>query len=591
MCGICGIIPASGRAIRKMNPLMLHRGPDGEGYYEDETISLGHTRLAIIDLKTGNQPIYNETREICIIFNGEIYNYKDLRRQLEGKHRFYTNSDTEVIVHLYEEMGVECLKKMNGMFAFAIWDKRKESLFLARDRLGIKPLYYTEEGPFAFASELAPLISLLEQKTIDPFALSVYLTLGYIFSPHTIIREIKKLPPGYFGIWKDGRFSVKRYWSVKVGGRKAGMKEHNAVFKIRSLMDESVRLRLKADVPVGILLSGGIDSAVITAVASKYKSNIHTFTVGFSDEEYDERGYARLIARKFNTNHKEILVDTDIWEELQNVINFVDEPIADEALIPTYLISKLASEDVKVILSGEGGDENFGGYPRYLLSTLSDRLVDVTPLKTIMEMLYPFLGSGAKTHLKKMLSAEKDTLKKNIKWLSIFTEEEKKRLLGKPLEEIDLSGDGLKSLFYFDLTKWLPDDILQKLDRATMANSIEGRVPFLDHNVVSYCAGMGETLKIRGFNTKYLLKTAYRDMIPEEIIKRRKHGFLSPFNEWFDDKFLDECRSILSHSKFNHIYTEEIISQAKANRDCAKKLWTLLMFEMWRERQKIDFNF
>ncbi len=589
MCGICGIIPSSGDTIREMTTSLFHRGPDGEGYYEDETISLGHRRLAIIDLAKGDQPIYNEDGEICIVFNGEIYNYRDLRRELEKRHKFYTNSDTEVIVHLYEELGTGCLNRLNGMFAFAIWDKRERKLFLARDRMGIKPLYYTEDGIFAFASELKSLIPILKKKEIDPFALSTYLSLGYVLSPHTILRGVKKLPQGHFAVWKDGKVAVERYWEIGGDSSVKSFGDREEVVRVvRSLIDDAVRTRLHADVPLGVLLSGGLDSAVITAVASRYKPHLKTFTVGFESEGYDERKYARLVAESFNTDHRDILVGPQIEDVFHTVMDFVDEPIADEALVPTYLISRLASRDVKVVLTGEGGDESFGGYPRYLLSILSDKIGDVAFLRVVSRIFSPFLRERERAYLRRLFSGERDTLKRNLRWLSIFTEDEKRRLCAEKLSEFEFSGRGIESLFQFDLTRWLPDDVLQKLDRTTMANSIEGRVPLLDHQLVSYCAGIDSRLKLRGFDTKFLLKIAYRDVLPEKILRRRKHGFLSPFTEWFDDNFLHMCRSILSHSKFDPTYTREIIDNAKRDRGCAKKLWSLVVFELWRQKQKID---
>ncbi len=594
MCGICGIIPKHQTTIRKMTALLSHRGPDGDGYYEDETISLGHRRLAIIDLERGDQPTYNEDKTICIVFNGEIYNYKALRRELMRDHRFYTESDTEVLVHLYEDMGTGCLERLNGPFAFAIWDKKKRELFLARDRLGIKPLYYTEDGPFAFASNLGSLMPVLRDKVIDPFAFSLYLSLGYVLSPYTMVSGIKKLLPGSFGVWKDGRLNIKRYWEVdwkEKGKRRKEKGEKEVVHTLRALIDESVRLRLQADVPVGVLLSGGIDSAVVTAVASKYEPHLRTFTVGFNTAEFDERGYARLISKRFNTDHKEILAISDMEEELMTMMEFVDEPIADESLIPTYLISKLAGEDVKVVLTGEGGDENFAGYPRYILSFLSLLVQGIMPVKMAIEALSPFVGAKNRVYFERLLSTERNILKKNLDWLSIFSEDEKRRLCGKNLKQIEFEGEGIESLFHFDLTRWLPDNVLQKLDRATMANSIEGRVPFLDHRLVSYCAGIASSVKLRGFNTKYLLKLAYSDAIPEQILRRRKHGFLAPFSEWFADKFLTLSQSVLSHSSFNSDYIKEILNRAGDERPYARKLMALLVFELWREREGVRMNY
>lgn len=592
MCGICGIIPSSKEAIKRMNTSMAHRGPDGAGYYEDDNISLGHSRLAIIDLETGDQPIFNENRDICIVFNGEIYNYKELRRELKSRHRFYTDSDTEVIVHLYEELGSKCLNRLNGMFAFAIWDKSERKLLLARDRMGIKPLYYTDDGAFVFASELKALIPQLNRKEIDPFAFSSYLTLGYVISPHAILKGVKRLPQGHFAIWKDGKLRIEKYWSLdkrEERNNKENQDISDVAENIRTLIDNSVKVRLQADVPLGVLLSGGLDSAIITAVASKYKSRLKTFTVGFKSKEYDERGYAKIVSERFNTEHRDIQIDSGIEEHLYKVMEFVDEPIADEALITTYLISKLASEEVKVVLTGEGGDENFAGYPRYLLAILSEKFGDKGFFKITSKVILPFLGKRQRIYLEKLFMQERDILKKNISWLSIFSEEEKKRLYNENLTELEISGKGIESLFRFDLERWLPDDVLQKLDRMTMANSIEGRVPLLDHKLVSYCRGINKNLKIKRFNTKYILNFAYKDILPGEILRRRKHGFLSPFEEWFDESFLSVCRSILGKSMFNYKFVEEIIKRAGMDRGYARKLWTLIVFELWRKKYGVGF--
>lgn len=615
MCGICGTYGScESPLIRNMCEIMGHRGPDDEGVYLDRAagIALGVKRLSIIDLETGHQPIHNEDETIRLVLNGEIYNYMTLRDALQRKgHSFYTKSDTETVVHLYEDLGERCLHELNGMFAFALWDKRQTRLFLARDRLGIKPLYYVDgaRGEFAFASELKTLLRLpYLSAEIDLDALDAYITLGYVPAPLTILKGVKKLLPGHLIRMDKHGLCIERYWDVPIG-REAVSSEEECPARLRDLLEDSVRLRLVSDVPLGALLSGGIDSSTVVALMSQFSSRVKTFSVGFEKADYDETTHARIVAQRFGTDHLELIMKPEV-DLLPRLVWYLDEPIADQAAVPTYLICRLAKSRVTVVLSGEGGDEQFAGYPRYILSLISDRYSKAPPkLKNSFLRLVdiPAFPEAYRRVVRKLTYAAQDPMARNLRWVSNFSPEEKAQLYSDRLlaaladrDLLDLLPsslrrtnwrDPLSPLMHLDMKTWLVDDILMKVDRMSMANSLEARVPFLDHRVVEFSATIPAGLKLKGLTTKYILKRMARSLLPKETIRRKKQAFLVPTNLWFREELRDFARGTLLDSRFekrgyfNQSYVRRILDeQLSGKSDNSQKLWNLMILELWHRQ-------
>jgi asparagine synthase (glutamine-hydrolysing) len=508
MCGIAGIYGVSDKTlVKRMCDKIIHRGPDEVGYYIDGNVSLGMRRLSIIDLSTGSQPIFNEDGSIVVVFNGEIYNFKELREDLEQKgHHFSTNSDTEVIVHAYEEYGYECLKRFNGMFAIALWDTNRKELFLARDRIGIKPLYYTMiDESVVFASEIKSILEYDEiKREVDEEALAEYFILRYVPAPLTILKGIRKLEPGSYMVVNGNGVKRKKYWSLDAC---KSIHKNEAYFKenILKTLKDSVKRRLIADVPLGVFLSGGVDSSTITAIASDFSFEpVKTFSVGFYGSEYDETPYARDVAEYFGTDHTEEWVDIENVDLLPKLIYHTDEPLADPAILPTYLISKVARKRVKVILSGEGGDEAFAGYDRYSSELKAYRALKYFP--NLLKKLVFKLGEGV----------NEGALKKYLLYLGSRTTQENSYFYRLKLRDsghlnadilrtgnegnnalslFHSDGDYLNCMLRFDINYWLPDDLLMKVDKMTMANSLEARVPFLDHNLLQLAYGAPSNMK------------------------------------------------------------------------------------------------
>jgi len=628
MCGICGIIgERNEELIRRMTGTMLHRGPDGEGYFLDDGISLGMRRLAIIDLKTGDQPVFNEDKTLCVIFNGEIYNFQEIRKELEAKgHIFRTNSDTEVIVHSYEEYGQRCVEKFNGMFAFAIWDRREKSLFIARDRIGIKPLYYTiHNNKFIFASEIKAILEYGGiKKELDYSALDLYLTLQYVPGPLTMFQGIKKLEPGNFLIYKNGRMNIEKYWEIPLVGEKI-TDLHEAKERLNQLLGDSVRLRLISDVPLGILLSGGIDSSLMVAFASRlYGEKVKTFTVGFGKEgeEYDERPFARKIADRFGTEHHEFTIMPDVFSLLPKLIYHMDEPVADQAALPVYLLCKTAKDYVTVLLTGEGGDELFGGYPKYILHRIAISLSAVP--EDIRRKLFFTLSRILKYNprlssaLMRLSTGNKDDILRNFEWTTLnFSPQEKNRLFNeKMLEKINKSNfiefangfystphkEWLDKIIACDIKTWLVDDILMKVDKMSMAASVEARVPLLDYKLVEFAFKIAPELKINGFKTKIILKELLKNTIPADILERRKTAFRIPSSEWLrgDLKgflkfhFIEKTSSL--HEYFDKGYlTQLLVNHLTLKEDNSQRIWNLLCFDIWHkiylEGTKVEYEF
>jgi len=620
MCGICGYIGDSGlgssdlETIKRMNEAIYHRGPDDEGYFVENNIALGVRRLSIIDLIRGHQPIYNETGTIVIVFNGEIYNFKELRIDLErGGHQFSTNSDTEVIVHLYEDFGFDCLKKLNGMFAFAIYDKAEDLLFMARDRLGIKPLHYYSGGKvFVFGSELKSLLLFPGlRREIDLKSLNRYLTFEYVPTPLTIYKDIYKLPPGYYLVFKKGRLLIKRYWNLSYKDNPIKSKDECAE-KLRWYIADSVKKRMISDVPLGAFLSGGIDSSLITAFMVRQCSRkVKTFNVSFDDKSFDESRYARKIASFLGTEHyEERLTPKMLLDLVPQIIGVLDEPFADASAIPTYLLSKFTRESVTVALSGDGGDEVFGGYPTYQAHKMA---------RYFPKVIYP-VARGLVNRLpvsddnitfdfkaKKFISGIPYSPEiRNQIWLGSFEPFQKRELFSAEVREylrsddefdiLSKSLDGcdadnyLERVLWLDMHFYLQDNMLVKVDRTSMANSLEVRVPYLDHRLVEFVCSLPPSMKLNGFTTKYILKRASKDLLPDEIINRPKKGFGVPVAKWVKNELksfildvLDEKR-IKREGVFNPRFIRGLLEDHfRGARDNRKLIWTLAVFELWRE--------
>lgn len=622
MCGICGIYGFSGLRpdaediTKKMCSVMVHRGPDDEGFYSDGKVSLGMRRLSIIDLVTGHQPITNEDKNVWVVYNGEIYNYPELREQLIQKgHTFATRSDTEVIVHLYEEEGGNFVSKLNGMFAIALWDKKENTLYLVRDRLGIKPLHYWNSGnTLVFSSEIKSILQAGYRRELDFDGLSRFFTFEYIPAPQTIFKGIKKLLPGHMMVIKDSKVQIKQYWDVTYSSGTSNTKNEKTIMEeIYHRLKESVRKRMISDVPLGVFLSGGMDSSSITALMSEVAvSKIKTFSIGFKEETFNELGYAKMVADRFQTDHQEFFVESNLVRELvPKLIEYLDEPLADASIIPTYIISNLARKYVTVVLAGEGGDELFAGYdtykayqvarfyrkvPKFIRDRLVKNIVRGLPAsgkrlsfefkakKFISGIDYPpeisnFIWWGAYG------PAEKDKL---------FTADILEKLSEDPFAPISFhlgncsTEETVSRLGYLDLKLFLQDDLLVKTDRMSMANSLEIRVPFLDHTFVEYAATIPSSLKLKGLTTKHILKKAMTPYLPPKILTRKKIGFDIPLGVWIRNELKDFVTDVLSpanlnkHRFFNQATIEKLLKEHfQGAHNHRQLLWPLIIFQFW----------
>lgn len=628
MCGITGYVDywTRGSTLRdderaqvlgEMCAVIRHRGPDDQGVHLTQGAALGMRRLSIIDLAGGHQPIFNEDKSISIVFNGEIYNYQELQPALESDgHKFRTNSDTESIVHAYEQHGPACVEKLRGMFAFAIWDEREKKLFIARDRVGKKPLYYTitRSGTLIFGSELKSLLCHPEvEREIDPKALDIYFSLGYVPDPLSIFRGIEKLPPGHHLTFSNGRLQVERYWDFSYHTNTNGHRASDYFEELRSLLTEAVRLRLIADVPLGAFLSGGIDSSTVVALmAQQMGQPVKTFSIGFEEDSYDELKYARATAKKYGTDHHEFLVTPDICEVVDQLAWHFDEPFADSSAIPTYVVSKLAREHVTVVLTGDGGDELFAGYTRYATEKHREKF-DAIPgfvKKQLMDPMSRWLPHGAwgRNYLNNIAQ---DSLSRYLDNVSIFSMLSKKSLytadfggqlrdvsqLGRYFEELSSnvkSNAPLDSLLYIDSKTYLPGDILTKVDRMSMAVSLEVRVPLLDHKLIEFVTHIPADLKMAGLETKHLFKQAVADLVPAEVVHRPKQGFGVPIHKWINEQLRDRIRDTLSDARtlqrgyVSRAHVDVLLDEhERGRRDHAMALWSLLMLELWH-RQYVD---
>ena len=624
MCGIAGIsYQHDGRVdaleLRRMCDVMRHRGPDDEGFHVAGPVGIGMRRLSIIDLASGHQPIHNEDKTLWVVLNGEIYNYRELREGLEAKgHRFYTHSDTETLVHLYEEYGEACVEHLNGMFCFALWDDVRKKLFIARDRAGEKQLYYAvRDGKFVFGSEIKCLLQTdVVSKDIDLAALDSYFTYLYVPAPATMFRDVRELPPAHVLVFDRDGVRTRRYWQLEF---KIDRKNDSQYFvdAFRERFHQAVRARLVSDVPLGALLSGGIDSSAVVAAMSKYASGpVKTFTIGYGDEGsyYDERRYARVVADRFSTEHHEIVVQPQVVELIPQLVKAFDQPFADSSAIANYYVFRETRKHVTVVLSGLGGDEVAAGYerhlgirlqkyyrdvPRWLREGLVERVVNLLPDSKkgnrFIERMKRFVRAGA-------LPSDEAY----YRYVTAFDDERRMGLYSDRLrgsvrfesakENYDQYfgragiGDVLDRALYTDIMMYLPGDLLTLTDRMSMLHSIEARAPFIDHTLMEFMATVPPELKLRGFEKKHLLKRAFENILPRQILYRRKQGFTVPLTLWFRNELNPFIRSMLSKDRlertglFRWSSVERMLDEHMRHKENHhSRIWALLIFMVWHD--------
>ncbi len=626
MCGIGGYVGAGApELLSAMLDLLKHRGPDEAGAHAEPGVGLGVTRLAIIDLAGGRQPMANEDGAIWIVFNGEIYNYRELRPGLEARgHRFRTRSDTEVILHLFEEYGERCVDRLRGMFAFAIWDRRRRSLFLARDRMGKKPLYYWHrDGLFLFASEIKALVCQPEvSRTLDWEAFHHYLAFGYTPAGRSIFAEIAKLPPAHWAVLRDGALVLQRYWALprSDGGPGRSPSVRDAAARVRELLRDAVRLRLGSDVPLGVFLSGGVDSSVVVASMREVTGQrIATFSIGFgrAASSYDELPYARMVAQRFETDHHEEILEPKVRELLPALVQHFDEPFADSSAVPTFVVAQATAHHVKVALSGIGGDETFAGYPRYLGLRLSGpygrlprwlrALSGAALLRLVRDSeSSPNRGDWIRRFV---IGSDRPLPGRYIEWTRFFTEADLTRLATLALRErwkADVEAahrtafapyghaDPTDGAFRIDLSTYLPDDLLVMADRMSMAYSLELRAPFCDHRVIEESLSIPPAVKLPGFRLKGLLRAAFADVLPAEVLSHRKQGFMIPLGRWLRTDLRDMMEDLLSPDRVRArgLFVPEAVEVLKQEHLCrtrahSDRLWTLMIAELWM-REYLD---
>jgi asparagine synthase (glutamine-hydrolysing) len=616
MCGIAGIVGREGESIRAehvrlMTDAIIHRGPDDDGIHVQSNVGLGMRRLSIIDVAGGHQPIYNEDRSVCVVFNGEIYNFKQLRAELERRgHAFSTHSDTEVIVHLYEEMGAECVTKLRGMFAIALYDENRQSLLLARDRLGKKPLYYAmSDGRLYFGSEIKAVLAAAPQLAeTDPEGILQFFYFGYVPDPHSAFKKIRKLSAGHLAEYANGKLSVRQYWDVPEYGTHDPGSDHACLEELERRLEEAVRIRLISDVPLGAMLSGGVDSSIVVALMARCSSApVKTFSVGFAEADFNEAEYARVVAQRFGTDHHELIVDPDISQTLSQLSGVMEEPFGDSSMIPTYYVSRLARENVTVALSGDGGDELFAGYDRYAVN-LNRRQFDWIPSwagSAYRNYLYgrlPASTYGRRLAWNATLS-ERDRYLDSLAFLpalhreqGLFSEDfvESAERLAQPLSKFERyyddapAHDSLSRMLYLDTKTYLPGDILTKVDRLSMAVSLEARCPILDHEFVEWVAALPAQYKFRDGQRKYIFKQlAERLGIPPELLHRRKTGFSMPLVHWMRHELKSLLGIVIEPRTMQRGYFKPaairgmLDEHLRGRRNHSGALWMLLVFELW----------
>ncbi len=629
MCGITGavwtnpskkILP---EILSRMTAAISHRGPDDEGFFFNQNekagprVALGFRRLSIIDLNSSRQPLGNEDGTIQIVFNGEIYNFRELRSELmESGHRFSTNGDAEVIVHLYEQHGYECFSKLNGMFSLAIWDSPRQRLVLARDRLGQKPLVYRNEGDrLLFASELKSLLAVPNiPREINPTAIDEFLTYQYVPHPNSILKGFNKLPPGHFAIYENEHLSVERYWHPTFE-ENSEISVDDAVGKLRELFDSSVQMRMQSDVPLGAFLSGGVDSSLVAAsMTHQSDQSIKTFSIGFPIKEFDESAYATQVAKHLHTDHHRFTVTPDATDILDQLVYLYDEPFGDSSAIPTWYVSKLTREHVTVSLSGDGGDELFAGYNRYKAVRLSERIDQLGPIRNLLAAKFwqaiP-TSSKQKSKIRQLKRFSQalglPVLRRYLDWIGIYNAERRAELyrddFACKLNDFDsiwflqdsygklTQRDSVSAISLTDLQTYLPCDLNTKVDIASMGHGLECRQPFLDHRLVEFAASLPVQMKLKSGRGKWLLHKAFADRIPSNIFGRSKMGFGVPISHWFrtdlktllHDSVLGQHAAI--HDYFSKPAIQCLFDQHQRNEfDHSYRLWSLLMLEMWFQR-------
>jgi asparagine synthase (glutamine-hydrolysing) len=621
MCGICGKVNfdkaqyVDRGLLRSMMATMHHRGPDDEGMYLSGNVGLGHRRLSIIDLNRGKQPISNEDDTIWIVFNGEIYNYQELRKDLLGRgHRFKTETDTEVIIHAYEEYGEDFLSRLRGMFAFAIWDEKKQQLLLARDRVGIKPLYYyLTDKALLFASEMKAILQDSSvHRDINYPIIDRFLTYYYVPGAETMIKGLLKLDPGHYLICRNGKIETKQYWDLEFPADPKPIDFNEAKEKLMELLREAVRLHMISDVPVGLLLSGGVDSSALLSLAiHESNKDISTFTIGFDGEGFaDERPFARMAAEKYGTKHYEMTFNAqDFQNFLPEYVRYMEEPVCEPPAVALYYISRLAKDYVKVLISGEGGDEAFAGYPNHRNMLILEQVKNIAgPFKGLLSGLIHKVADlsgmdrvGRYAQLMTIRQADyyrsRTSTSLNLfnrDYATIYSPEfmahVDKSYSARPTTELfehTKATDPLNKMLYVDSKTWLPDDLLVKADKITMANSVELRVPLLDHVILEYAASLPANLKVHGTETKYLLKKTFENIVPQEILNRKKTGFPVPYERWLNNEMKDYVsdilldQSTLRRGYFKREAIEKIITGRNGVPAYSKEVFSLVVLEIW----------
>ncbi len=610
--------------LERMNAVIRHRGPDSDGFYVSGNAGLAMRRLAIIDLLTGDQPLSNENGTVWIVFNGEIYNFPELRARLEAKgHIFRSSSDTETIVHLYEDYGPACVEHLRGMFAFAIWDETRRQLLLARDRLGQKPLYYAEyDGALLFGSELKCILQYPNlSPEIDLEAIHHYLTLQYVPDPWTAFKGIRKLPPAHRLIWRAGLVRIDRYWDVAFEP-KSDLPEVELKQALRETITEAVRIRLISDVPLGAHLSGGIDSSIVVGLmAGMMNQPVKTFSIGFKEDAFNELPYARQVAHKFSTDHHEFILEPNALEVLPKLVGHFDEPFADPAAIPTWYLAEMTRRHVTVALNGDGGDEAFAGYRRYYGDLIADvyRLVPGSLRHAVFNRVLQILPvqSDRPPERSRIMAlrqladaADLSHTASVVRWEKYFSEAEKWALYNDDtrrvingtasaalLEETFRraeAGNRLDRTLYTDVHNYLPGALLPKVDRITMAHSLEARSPFLDHRVMELAARLPTTCKVRGQQTKWILRQVFTDLLPPDVEERGKVGFSVPLGMWFRGSLYSATRDLLLapdtklHDYLNSDKVAELLKQNMQGKvDNGKRIWALLNLEVWLRQYQV----
>ncbi|MBC7795927.1 MAG: asparagine synthase (glutamine-hydrolyzing) [Pyrinomonadaceae bacterium] len=622
MCGIAGFINQNQyeskfertMLLNKMCRIITYRGPDEQGTMVEGRAALGMRRLSIIDLKSGQQPIYNETGDLAIVFNGEIYNFRELKRELESLgHTFKTNSDTETIVHAYEQFGAKCVDKLRGMFAFAIWDEKRESLFIARDRIGKKPLFYavTKNGDFVFGSEIKVLLAHGDiDKTLDLNALDAYLTFGYVPEEMCIFKHINKLPPAHHLEYANGAVKIERYWDFQfdADNDSKSLDEKDYIETLREKLDDAVKVRLVSEVPLGAFLSGGVDSSAIVALMSRHVSKVKTFSIGFNEDSYDELKFARIAAKHFDTEHHEFVVTPDLVDVIDDLVWHFDEPFADSSSLPTFMVAKMARDFVTVVLSGDGGDELFAGYTRYAIDKKRGGLANMPKFirEKLMIPLAANLPHGARGR-NYLRNVALEPVERYIDSVSQFSALNRQSLYSKDFRQTlngafgageklfaeiaNAQSDALEKLLYLDGRTYLPSDILTKVDRMTMAASLEARAPLLDHELIEFVGKIPAALKLKGLTTKHIFKQALTGIVPDEILHRKKQGFGVPIDVWINNQLRERISETLLESRtlergmFDAKYIKTLLDEhSKKRRDNSHALWELFVLELWQRR-------